>query len=401
MKQDLTQQVAEMKRGAVEIISEGELLEKLKLGRPLRIKAGFDPTAPDLHLGHTVLLQKLKQFQELGHQVVFLIGDFTATIGDPSGRQQTRPPLTAEEIGKNVKTYEAQVFKILDKKKTEITYNSEWLSKLTSKDLIQLTSQYTIARMLERDDFEKRYKSGAPIGIHEFFYPLLQGYDSVQLKADVELGGTDQKFNLLVGRELQRGCGEKPQVVITLPLLVGTDGVQKMSKSYGNVIRILDPANEIFGKIMSLPDQTMWTYYELLSDRSLQEVEALKKAVSLGKEHPKKVKKQLAFEIASKFHGAELANAALQEFENIFEKKGLPDEIEEIQLSAGGQGRLLVDLMAEFHLASSKSDAKRLIQQKAVSVNEEVVSALDKLLGPSGEYLLKVGKRRFKKIKFS
>jgi tyrosyl-tRNA synthetase len=390
-----------IKRGTVELISEEELVKKLSKGKSLRIKAGFDPTAPNLHLGHTVLLQKLKQFQEIGHQVIFLIGDFTAMIGDPSGQSHTRPALSEKEIKVNVKTYEEQVFKILDPKKTQVVFNSAWMAKLTATELIQLAAHQTVARMLERDDFEKRYKKGDPISIHEFLYPLIQGYDSVQLHADVEIGGTDQKFNLLVGRELQRASGQEPQVVLTLPLLVGTDGVQKMSKSYGNVIGITEPAREIFGKIMSLSDDVMWAYYELLSDLSQEEIRALRDAVAEGDEHPKEVKKRLALEIAGRFQGEKAAQEAAGEFDTVFGKKGLPSHIEEVRLPGNGGGRALVDLLTELKLVSSKSEARRLIQQNAILVNDRKVTELDMTIEPVGEYLLKVGKRRFKKITFS
>ena len=397
----LEQQLEIIKRGVTELISEEELIQKLKKGKPLRVKAGFDPTAPDLHLGHTVLLQKLKQFQELGHHVLFLIGDFTATIGDPSGRNEIRPPLSQEQIGANVKTYQDQVFRILDPKKTEVIFNSSWLDKLSSREIIRLESRQTVARMLERNDFEKRYKSGIPISIHEFLYPLLQGYDSVQIKSDLELGGTDQKFNLLMGRELQKEEGQEPQVVLTMPLLVGTDGIQKMSKSYGNFIGIMEPAKDIVGKIMSLSDEVMWTYFELLSDKSLSEVKALRKDVELGLAHPKQVKMNLASEIAARFYGIEAAKQAADEFDQIFKNKGIPDQIEEENLQRSSSEILLVDLLAQVKLVPSKSEARRMIQQNAVTINDQKVDQVDKSLKCSGDYLIKVGKRRFKKIKFS
>ncbi len=400
MSADHAAELKTIKRGVVEIISEPELIEKLRRGKPLRIKAGFDPTAPDLHLGHTVLLQKLKQFQELGHQIIFLIGDFTAMIGDPSGRSETRPSLSEVDIKKNVKTYEEQVFKLLDPKRTQVVFNSAWMEKLTSKDLIQLASRQTVARMLERDDFERRYKKGEPIAIHEFLYPLLQGYDSVQIRADVEIGGTDQKFNLLVGRELQRAHGQEPQVVLTLPLLVGTDGVQKMSKSYGNYIGIAESAQEIFGKIMSLSDEVMWLYYDLLSDQSSEESQSLREAVRQEKEHPKAVKMRLAHEMVARFHSRTQADQAQEEFEKVFKNKGLPDNIEISTLPRGGERRLLVDLMVDCDLAPSKTEARRLIRQGAVAVNDRRVAEIEERLESSGEYLVKVGKRRFKKILF-
>ena len=389
-----------LKRGTVEIIQEADLATKLERGKPLRVKAGFDPTAPDLHLGHTVLIQKLKQFQDLGHHVIFLIGDFTAMIGDPSGRSETRPPLSEERIKQNVKTYQDQVFKILDPKKTEIAFNSQWLSKMDAKDMIRLASRHTVARMLERDDFEKRYEKGEPIAIHEFLYPLLQGQDSVALKADVELGGTDQKFNLLVGRELQRQDGQPPQIVMTLPLLVGTDGVQKMSKSYGNSIGIQEPPSEIFGKVMSISDDLMWTYYELLSSRSLEEIRSLYEAVISGREHPKEAKVTLAKELVERFHGCEAAKSAALEFEKVFKKGGVPDELESVQLKGSCQGYFLVDILLEADLVSSKSEARRLIKQGGVTVDEKKIDQIDCQLIAQGEHVLKVGKRRFKKLKF-
>lgn len=398
---DYPSQMERLKRGIVELISEPELAAKLKKGKPLRVKAGFDPTAPDLHLGHTVLLQKLKQFQEMGHHVIFLIGDFTAMIGDPSGRSEARPPLADIDIKKNVRTYEEQVFKILDPKKTQVVFNSAWMAKLSAKDLIQLASRQTVARMLERDDFEKRYSAGHPIAIHEFLYPLLQGYDSVQLNADIELGGTDQKFNLLVGRELQRHAGQEPQVVMTLPLLVGTDGVQKMSKSYGNSIGIRESAREIFGKVMSVSDGLMWSYYELLSDKTVEELRTLKRAVESGAEHPKTAKQNLAAELVERFHGKAAAQEAREEFDKIFKNKGLPDELECAFLPKGKGARLLVDVLAELELAPSKSEARRLMRQGGVSVDGQRIDDIEYTLDPIKDYVLRVGKRRFKKIKFA
>lgn len=393
---DVKSQMDLLKRGVVEIIQESELVEKLKRGKPLRVKAGFDPTAPDLHLGHTVLLQKLKQFQSLGHQVIFLIGDFTAMIGDPSGRSETRPPLSDEQIRQNVKTYQDQVFKILDPEKTEVAFNSKWISPMNARDMLKLASRQTVARMLERDDFEKRYEKGEPISIHEFLYPLLQGYDSVALKADVELGGTDQKFNLLVGRELQRQDAQEPQVVMTLPLLVGTDGVQKMSKSYGNYIGIQEPPSQIFGKVMSISDTLMWSYYELLSDRNVAYLHSLKAAVADGSEHPKEVKKRLAVELTARFHGEVAAEAASREFENIFKNKGLPDKIDTIRLKSP-DSRLLVDMLVSVNLAPSKSEARRLIKQGAVVVDEQKINKIDHILSCE-EHLIRVGKKKFLKV---
>lgn len=385
-----------LKRGTVEVIQESELLEKLKGGKPLRVKAGFDPTAPDLHLGHTVLIQKLKQFQDLGHHVIFLIGDFTAMIGDPSGRSETRPALSEDQIKQNVKTYQDQVFKILDPKKTEIAFNSHWLSRMNAKDMIRLASRHTVARMLERDDFEKRYEKGESIAIHEFLYPLLQGQDSVALKADVELGGTDQKFNLLVGRELQRQDGQSPQVVMTLPLLVGTDGVQKMSKSYGNYIGIQEAPSEIFGKVMSISDELMWNYYELLSSLDMEEIRSLRSSVASGQEHPKEVKIRLAKELVARFHGNAAAEAAAVEFENIFKNKGLPDEIETIEIR-NSEGRVLVDILVKAKLAPSKSEVRRLIKQGGVSVDDKKVNEIDYVVSPE-EHIIRVGKKKFLKV---
>lgn len=387
-----------LKRGVVEVLSEPELVEKIKKGKPLRVKAGFDPTAPDLHLGHTVLLQKLKQFQDLGHQVIFLIGDFTAMIGDPSGRSETRPSLSEADIKRNVRTYEEQVFKILDPKRTQTVFNSAWMDKLSTRELIQLASKQTVARMLERDDFEKRYRKGEAIAIHEFLYPLLQGYDSVQIRADVEIGGTDQKFNLLVGRELQRHFGQEPQIVMTMPLLIGIDGSQKMSKSYGNYIGITEPAKEIFGKIMSLSDDLMWSYYELLSERTVAELNSLKEGVVSGREHPKVIKMKLAHEMVARFYGETQAGAAQVEFENIFKNRGLPDNVEVFRLVPNASGYLLVDLMVQRGLVPSKTEARRMIRQGAVSLNERRIEDIELSLVDFGEYLLKVGKRRFLKI---
>lgn len=386
-----------VKMGVVEVIQERELLQKLERGKPLRIKAGFDPTASDLHLGHTVILQKLKQWQELGHQIIFLIGDFTAMIGDPSGKSETRPAISEADIKRNVKTYEEQVYKVLDRNKTQIVYNSAWLSKLSSKEFIHLASCQTVARMLERDDFENRYRKGDPISLHEFLYPLLQGYDSVQIHADVEIGGTDQKFNLLVGRDSQRFFHQEPQVVMTLPLLVGTDGVQKMSKSFGNVIRLLDQPFDMVGQIMSLSDSVMWLYYELLSSKSAVEVTSLKQSVESGEGHPMKVKKELAREIVSRYHGEKRADEAIQEFERVFSRKENPSHMDEVSLSGGGRGLALVEVLSLADLTSSKSEARRLILQNAVSVDEKKVIDPAHFLA-KGKHNLKVGKRKFKSV---
>lgn len=387
-----------IKRGIVELITEEDLVEKLKKGKSLRIKAGFDPTAPNLHLGHTVLLQKLKQFQDLGHQVIFLIGDFTARIGDPSGRNETRPALSEKEIQANVKTYEEQVFKILSRNKTQVVYNSAWMSKLTAADLIQLASRQTVARMLERNDFEKRYKKQEPISIHEFLYPLLQGHDSVELHADVELGGTDQKFNLLMGREIQRDSGQEPQVILTLPLLIGTDGAQKMGKSFGNTIGIAESPKEIFGKVMSLSDRLMWSYYELLSEKTLEEIEDLKKQVETGGVHPKQAKVNLGKEITARFHGAAKSEEAAVEFENVFSKKILPSEMPSYTFKGG---LFLVDALAQCGGFKSKSHIRQLIIQGAVKVDDQKITDIHHHLQGPGEYVVRAGARWHNKIRLT
>ncbi len=389
-----------IKRGTVEIIQEEELLEKLKESylnkKPLKIKAGFDPTAPDLHLGHTVLLNKMRQFQDLGHEVIFLIGDFTGMIGDPTGKSETRRALTMEEVLKNAETYKEQVFKILDPNKTIVDFNSRWLDKLTGKDMIFLSAKYTVARMLERDDFAKRYDSGKPISIHEFMYPLLQGYDSVFLEADVELGGTDQKFNLLVGRDLQREYGKKPQTVITMPLLEGLDGVNKMSKSLANYVGVTDEPFDMFGKIMSISDELMLRYYELLSEISLEELERLKNGINDGSIHPLEAKKDLAFEIVKRFHSYESALKAKEEFERVFSKKEVPDDIEEYRVEGE---KFLIDIIVEAGLLSSKSEARRMIQQKAVQINGQKISDVNhKIVGSSEPQIVKIGKRKFLRL---
>ncbi len=393
---NVDEQLRIIKKGTVEIISEDELIDKLKLGKPLRIKAGFDPTAPDLHLGHTVLLQKLRDFQRLGHEVFFLIGDFTALIGDPSGRMEARKKMTQEEVLINAKTYERQVFKILDREKTKIVFNSEWLSKLSFQDVLELTSRYTVARMLERDDFEKRYKSGKPISIMEFLYPLIQGYDSVELRADVEIGGTDQKFNLLVGRELQKEYGQKPQVVITMPLLVGLDGKMKMSKSYNNYIALEDEPNEMFGKIMSIPDELMYDYFVLLTDRTNEEVEKMKEEVEKYNRNPRDIKLLLAYEITKRFWGEELAKKAQDEFLRVFSKHEIPEDIEVFRFDLSNVR--IIDALVSSKLVSSKKEAKRLIMQNAVSINGKKVNDIDYIISFPGEYIVKVGKKRFMKF---
>ncbi len=392
-------QLKTIRRGATEIIEEKELLEKLAKGKPLRIKAGFDPTAPDLHLGHTVLIQKLKQFQDLGHQVIFLIGDYTARVGDPSGRSSTRPQLSEEEIEANLVTYEQQVFKILDRSKTEVRRNSEWLAKMTALETIQLGSYYTVARMMERNDFKKRLAEGSDVSVLEFYYPLFQAYDSVVLKADVELGGSDQKFNLLLGRTIQKRMGQAQQIVLTMPLLEGTDGVQKMSKSYNNYIGIQEAAGDIFGKVLSITDELMWRYYELLSSKSVEEIAALKAEVAAGTVHPKQAKVNLAKEMVARFHSAEAADHAEKEFEKVFAAKGVPTDIETETLPAS-EPKPLAALLTQLKMTASNGEAKRLIKQGGVSLNEERVSDEFFNITCSGEYLIQVGKRRFKKVIF-
>jgi len=391
-----------IKRGAVEIIVEDDLLKRLEKsvakGQPLRVKAGFDPTAPDIHLGHTVLLNKMRQLQELGHEVVFLIGDFTGMIGDPTGKSETRKNITKEEVAENAKTYQAQIYKILDPAKTTIAFNSEWISKMTAEQMVQLAAKLTVARMLEREDFKKRYQSEQPISIHEFLYPLIQGYDSVALKADVELGGTDQKFNLLMGRELQKEYGQEPQSIVMMPLLEGLDGVNKMSKSLGNYIGITEPAKEIFGKVMSASDDLMFRFYELVSSVSLGELEKIKADVKSGALHPMESKKRLAAELADRFCGAGEGAKARLEFESVFSKKNMPDEIPVVEIAWEGEKMKLVKLMSTSGVATSNSDARRLIQQGAVEVNEVPVKNVDEELFDTGEYNLRVGKKRFVKV---
>lgn len=393
----VAEQMLELRRGAQEILPEAELLKKLGRGVPLRIKAGFDPTAPDLHLGHTVLINKLRQFQQLGHEVTFLIGDFTGLIGDPTGKSTTRPRLTPEEVAANAQTYQTQIFKILDPAKTTIAFNSTWMNALGTAGLIALAAQYTVARMLERDDFAKRYKGGQPIAIHEFLYPLVQGYDSVALRSDVELGGTDQKFNLLVGRTLQEAHGQEPQVVLTMPLLEGLDGVNKMSKSLGNYIGIAEPAEDMFGKLMSISDTLMWRYFDLLSFRSTTEIAALREAVAAGR-NPRDVKFELGVEIVSRFHGAGAGEAAREAFIARFSKGALPEEIPEVQLPVAAAGAKLAWVMKEAGLAPSTTEAMRLLKQGAVRVGGERISTPETLFFPGETYLLQVGKRGIAKI---
>lgn len=386
------EQLGIIKRGVVEIIEEEELLKKLKEGIPLKVKAGFDPTAPDLHLGHTVLLQKLRQFQQLGHEVYFVIGDFTAMIGDPTGRSETRPPLSREEVLENAKTYEHQVFKILDPEKTNIVFNSTWLSGLGTEGIIKLAGKYTVARMLERDDFSKRFKEGIPIYIHEFIYPLLQGYDSVFLKADVELGGTDQKFNLLVGRDLQRAFGQEPQVCITLPLLVGLDGVRKMSKSYQNYVAIQEEPESMFGKIMSISDDLMWDYYTLLTDYTEEEIENFKKNL-----HPMDAKKKLAHFIVERFHGKEQADKALEFFVKTFSEREFPEDAPIIEVPYGLKRRAY-ELLFELGIESSKNSARRVVEGGGLRINGAKVEDPNQEIEIKEELRLQVGKKRFYRV---
>ncbi|MFZ6016930.1 MAG: tyrosine--tRNA ligase [Nitrospirota bacterium] len=395
-------QLERIKRGAVEIIVEGELLQKLersyKENRPLRIKAGFDPTAPDIHLGHTVLLEKMRQFQELGHEVIFLIGDFTGMIGDPSGKSEMRKPLTKEEILENAKTYKEQIFKILSPEKTRIVFNSEWMSGMAAEDMIRLASRYTVARMLEREDFRQRWVSQNPISIHEFMYPLIQGYDSVVLQADIELGGTDQKFNLIVGRELQKEYSQESQCLVIMPLLEGLDGMKKMSKSLGNYIGITEPPKEMFGKIMSINDELMLRYYELLSHISIEELKLLKEGIKNGKIHPKHAKKTLAMEIVERYWGKDEAVKSKEEFEHIFKDKGLPDEIPVVELEWEEDEMWVPKIMKLSGLTSSTGEAIRLIKQGGVSIDDKKYNDPDGKL-VKGSYLFKVGKRKFLRIK--
>jgi tyrosyl-tRNA synthetase len=389
--------LALLKRGADEIIPEEGLIERLKTGRPLRVKAGFDPTAPDLHLGHTVLINKLHQFQQLGHEVLFLIGDFTGMIGDPTGKNATRPPLTRDEVIENAVTYEQQIYKILDPEKTIVLFNSSWMGEMSAADMIQLAGKHTVARMLERDDFSKRYKGGLPIAIHEFLYPLVQGYDSVAMKADVELGGTDQKFNLLVGRELQRQYGLDPQVILTMPILEGLDGVQKMSKSLNNYIGINDKPGDMFGKIMSISDDLMWRYFELLSFKGLDEIVGLKQDVAEGL-NPRDVKFKLALEIVERFHTEAEAKAALEEFINRFRKGAMPDDIPEVELQSNDGKLPIANLLKNAGLTQSTSDAIRMIRQGAVKIDGEKVEDAKLVIEAGSTHIYQVGKRRFARV---
>jgi len=394
---DIKEQIAELTRGTDEVLPEDGLTAKLKKGRPLVVKAGFDPTAPDLHIGHTVLINKMRQFQELGHEVVFLIGDFTGMIGDPSGKNATRPPLSPEEIRDNAKTYEAQIYKILDEEKTRIEFNSTWMGDMDAAGLVKLASHHTVARMLERDDFRKRYEGGQPISIHEFLYPIVQGYDSVALKADVELGGTDQKFNLLVGRQLQQDYGQEPQVVMTTPLLEGLDGVQKMSKSLGNYVGITEPPGEMFGKLMSISDDLMWRYFEVLSFRSLEDIASLKKGVEDGK-NPRDVKFELAMEIVARFHDDGAAEAAKQEFISRFREGAMPEDMPELTLAADDGKLGIAHLLKGAGLVSSTSEAFRMIKQGAVRIDGERVEDRSLTIDAGSTNVYQVGRRRFARV---
>lgn len=393
---DIDKQMQLIKRGAAELIDEGELRKKIAKGTPLRIKVGFDPTAPDLHLGHTVVMHKMRHFQELGHHVVFLIGDFTGLIGDPSGRSETRPALTREQVMANAETYKKQVFKILDPEKTEVGFNSKWLGAMGAADFIRLASHYTVARMLERDDFEKRYREQRPISIHEFLYPLAQGYDSVALKTDVEMGGTDQKFNLLVGRTLQGQYGIEPQCILTMPLLEGTDGVRKMSKSYGNYIGIDESPTDMFGKVMSVSDELMWRYYELLSARSLDDIAGLQQQVAQGSLHPKIVKEDLAHEMVARYHSEKAAVEARQGFNAVFAGGAVPEDIPQHQCQHGDDSTPPAFLEAA-GLVKSRGEAKRLIKEGALTIDD---ARHDDAVTPltAGTYVIKLGKKRFLKV---
>jgi tyrosyl-tRNA synthetase len=391
-------QIAELERGADEVLTQGDLRKKLARGTPLRVKAGFDPTAPDLHLGHTVLLTKMRRFQEFGHEVTFLIGDFTSLIGDPSGRNVTRPALSPAEIQANARTYEAQVFKILDREKTRIDFNSRWLSKLSAEDIVRLSAHYTVARMLERDDFSKRYKAGVPISIHEFLYPLAQGYDSVAMRADVELGGTDQKFNLLVGRTLQEAYGQEPQVVLTMPLLVGTDGVNKMSKSLGNYIGITEDPDSMFGKLMSISDELMWRYFELLSFRPLSDLAVLRQQAAGGR-NPRDIKFELAREIVARFHDPTKAERAQRSFTARVSEKAVPQDLPLKVVPVESAGLRLANLLKEAGLAGSTSEANRKIEEGAVRVDGARVSDRALTLKAGAEHVLQVGTKRFARVR--
>ena len=392
------EQIAELERGTHEVLTTTDLTRKLKRGVALRVKAGFDPTAPDLHLGHTVLLNKMRQFQQLGHEVTFLIGDFTGMIGDPTGRNATRPPLTPEEIQANAHTYETQVFRILDRERIRIDFNSRWLSKLTAADIVRLTAHYTVARMLERDDFSKRYREGQPISIHEFLYPLAQGYDSVAMRADVELGGTDQKFNLLAGRTLQEAYGQEPQVVMTTPLLEGTDGVKKMSKSLGNYIGIAEDPDSMFGKLMSISDELMWRYFELLSFRPLKDIAALRREAAEGR-NPRDIKLELAHEIVARFHDAPAAERAQRNFTARVSQKAVPEDLPLRVIPVDAVGVRVANLLKEAGLAASTSEANRKIEEGAVRIDGERVTDRGLTLQAGAEHVFQVGSKRFARLR--
>ena len=396
----IDRQIDLIRHGCDELLREPELREKLATGRPLRIKAGFDPTAPDLHLGHTVLINKLRQFQELGHHVLFLIGDFTGMIGDPTGKNATRPPLTREEVARNAETYTAQVFRILDRSRTEVVFNSTWMDRMSAVDMIKLAASHTVARMLERDDFSRRYRCNQPIAIHEFLYPLVQGYDSVVLKADVELGGTDQKFNLLMGRELQKHHGQSPQCILTMPLLEGLDGINKMSKSLGNYVGIQEPPNEIFGKLMSVSDELMWRYIDLLSFESIETIRQWRKEVAGGR-NPRDIKVAFAQEIVGRFHGADAARNALADFEARFKQHEIPDDVPEMKLEAEGDGIAIAVVLKQAGLTASTSDALRMLAQGGVKMDGEKISDKSLKLARGASVVLQVGKRKFARVTVS
>jgi tyrosyl-tRNA synthetase len=400
LSKPLEEQLAELKRGSVDLIHEADLRKKIARGTPLRVKAGFDPTAPDLHLGHTVLINKMRQFQQLGHQVIFLIGDFTGMIGDPTGKNSTRPRLTTQEIAANARTYQDQIFKILDPERTVIDFNSRWMGQMNAAGLIELAAKHTVARMLERDDFQKRYKSGQPIAVHEFLYPLVQGYDSVALRADVELGGTDQKFNLLVGRQLQEAYGQEPQIVLTMPLLEGLDGNNKMSKSLGNTVAIQDPPEAMFGKLMSISDTLMWRYFELLSFRPLAEIAALQKAVAEGR-NPRDVKFELARELVTRFSTAADADRAQRDFSTRFQQGAIPEDLEQQLIQIEGSSVRLSTVLKDLGFVASSSEASRKIQEGAVRVDQEKITNHSHELLAGNTYIVAVGKRQFAKIRLA
>lgn len=400
VKEAVESALSELQRGVDEILPLEELRERLKTGRPLRIKAGFDPTAPDLHLGHTVLLNKLRHFQVLGHEVLFLIGDFTGMIGDPTGKNTTRPPLTREDVLANAQTYKEQIFKILDPEQTTVMFNSSWMNEMNAADLIGLAAKHTVARMLERDDFNKRYREGRPIAIHEFLYPLIQGYDSVVMKADIELGGTDQKFNLLMGRELQKVYGQEPQVIMTMPILEGLDGIQKMSKSLGNYIGITEPSDEMFGKIMSISDDLMWRYFELLSFRSVEDIAGLRLKVTEGM-NPRDAKMELACEIVERFHGDGAGDEAKQGFVSRFSRGVIPEDLPEIHVVVGGAGLPIANVLKQAGMVASTSEALRLLKQGAVKINGSRVEEERHHLEAGVSLVVQVGKRRLARLQLA